>query len=107
MHRAARMLPVRTSGTVLCLASACAFGAMGVFGKLAYENGATVGTLLSVRFPLAALLFWALGAAPPGPLPARAAVVRGAGRRARARRPAAARPADRGRARRGLLRRAG
>jgi drug/metabolite transporter (DMT)-like permease len=57
------MPPVRTSGTVLCLASACAFGAMGVFGKLAYENGATVGTLLSVRFTLAALLFWALGAA--------------------------------------------
>jgi drug/metabolite transporter (DMT)-like permease len=56
------MRPVRSSGTVLCLASACAFGAMGVFGKLAYENGATVGTLLSVRFTLAALLFWALGA---------------------------------------------
>jgi drug/metabolite transporter (DMT)-like permease len=54
------MRAVRTSGTVLCLASACAFGAMGVFGKLAYENGATVGTLLSVRFTLAAALFWVL-----------------------------------------------
>jgi drug/metabolite transporter (DMT)-like permease len=53
---------VRASGTVLCLASACAFGAMGVFGKLAYDNGATVGTLLSVRFVLAAALFWLLGA---------------------------------------------
>src|SRR5512132_2149289 len=51
---------MRTSGTVLCLASACAFGAMGVFGKLAYDNGATVGTLLSVRFTLAAALFWVL-----------------------------------------------
>ena len=31
---------------------------MGIFGKLAYDEGATVGTLLSVRFVLAALLFW-------------------------------------------------
>jgi drug/metabolite transporter (DMT)-like permease len=33
---------------------------MGIFGKLAYEQGATVGTLLAVRFLLAAALFWAL-----------------------------------------------
>jgi drug/metabolite transporter (DMT)-like permease len=51
---------MRTSGTVLCLASGAAFGAMGVFGKLAYDEGATVGTLLAVRFSLAALMFWAL-----------------------------------------------
>jgi drug/metabolite transporter (DMT)-like permease len=43
-----------------CLASASAFGAMGVLGKLAYDDGATVGTLLSVRFLLAAVLFWML-----------------------------------------------
>jgi drug/metabolite transporter (DMT)-like permease len=43
-----------------CLSSAAAFGAMGVLGKLAYEDGATVGTLLAVRFALAALLFWGL-----------------------------------------------
>src|SRR3954449_11794631 len=54
---------MRFSGTALCLISAAAFGTMGVFGKLAYENGATVGTLLSVRFVLAAALFWVLGAA--------------------------------------------
>jgi drug/metabolite transporter (DMT)-like permease len=42
------------------LASAAAFGAMAVLGKLAYEQGATVGTLLSLRFVLAALLFWML-----------------------------------------------
>ena len=47
-------------GALLCLASAVAFGAMGIFGKLAYEHGATVGTLLAVRFLLAAALFWAL-----------------------------------------------
>jgi drug/metabolite transporter (DMT)-like permease len=33
---------------------------MGVLGKLAYDDGATVGTLLSVRFGLAAAVFWAL-----------------------------------------------
>jgi drug/metabolite transporter (DMT)-like permease len=47
-------------GTLLCLASAAAFGAMGVFGRLAYDDGATVGTLLTVRFVLAAMLCWAL-----------------------------------------------
>jgi len=44
----------------MCLGSGAAFGAMAVFGKLAYGEGATVGTLLSVRFALAAVLFWAL-----------------------------------------------
>jgi drug/metabolite transporter (DMT)-like permease len=47
-------------GALLCLASAVAFGAMAIFGKLAYADGATVGTLLSVRFVLAAALFWML-----------------------------------------------
>jgi drug/metabolite transporter (DMT)-like permease len=51
---------VPSPGTLLCLASAAAFGAMAVFGKLAYDNGATVGTLLAVRFLLAAALFWVL-----------------------------------------------
>jgi drug/metabolite transporter (DMT)-like permease len=46
------------TGALLCLASAAAFGAMGVFGKLAYDEGATVGTLLAARFGLAALLLW-------------------------------------------------
>jgi drug/metabolite transporter (DMT)-like permease len=54
------MPAVRSSGTLLCLASAAGFGAMAAFGKLAYDEGATVGTLLSVRFTLAALLFWLL-----------------------------------------------
>lgn len=51
---------MRSSGTLLCVGSAAAFGAMAVLGKLAYDEGATVGTLLSVRFVLAAALFWAL-----------------------------------------------
>jgi drug/metabolite transporter (DMT)-like permease len=50
-------------GTLFCLGSGAAFGAMGIFGKLAYDEGATVGTLLSVRFTLAATLFLLAGAA--------------------------------------------
>jgi drug/metabolite transporter (DMT)-like permease len=48
------------TGAILCLASAAAFGAMGIFGKLAYDEGATVGTLLATRFTIAAAIFWAL-----------------------------------------------
>ena len=48
-------------GAALCLASAASFGAMGIFGRLAYDEGATVGTLLAVRFALAAALFWVSG----------------------------------------------
>jgi len=44
----------------MCLGSGAAFGAMAIFGKLAYGEGATVGTLLAVRFVLAAALFWTL-----------------------------------------------
>ena len=47
-------------GVLFCLASAAAFGAMGIFGKLAYDEGATVGTLLATRFVLAAALMWLL-----------------------------------------------
>jgi drug/metabolite transporter (DMT)-like permease len=43
-----------------CLAAATAFGAMGVLGKLSYDEGATVGTLLSLRFAIAAAVFWVL-----------------------------------------------
>lgn len=48
------------TGVLLCLGSAAAFGTMGIFGKLAYDAGATVGTLLAVRFALAAAVFWVL-----------------------------------------------
>jgi drug/metabolite transporter (DMT)-like permease len=49
-----------STGTLMCLGSGAAFGAMAIFGKLAYDDGATVGTLLAVRFALAAVMFWAL-----------------------------------------------
>jgi drug/metabolite transporter (DMT)-like permease len=45
-------------GALLCLASAVCFGAMAVFGKLAYDAGVGVTTLLCVRFVLAALALW-------------------------------------------------
>jgi drug/metabolite transporter (DMT)-like permease len=44
----------------MCIGSGAAFGAMAVFGKLAYGDGVTVGTLLAVRFAIAAVLFWIL-----------------------------------------------
>jgi drug/metabolite transporter (DMT)-like permease len=50
-------------GPVLCLLSAAAFGAMGIFGKLAYDAGVEVGDLLLVRFALAAALMLAVAAA--------------------------------------------
>jgi drug/metabolite transporter (DMT)-like permease len=53
------------SGVVLCVTSAAAFGAMGIFGKLAYEEGATTGTLLATRFAVAAALFWLATLASP------------------------------------------
>lgn len=47
-------------GTALCVLSACAFGAMAIFAKEAYAAGASVVTLLSIRFLLAAALFWVI-----------------------------------------------
>jgi drug/metabolite transporter (DMT)-like permease len=54
---------MRSSGTLSCIAAGAGFGAMGVLGKLAYDDGVTVGTLLAARFALAAVVFWALMAA--------------------------------------------
>jgi drug/metabolite transporter (DMT)-like permease len=53
-------LLVRSSGTLFSLASGAAFGSMAIFGKLAYDEGANVGTLLAARFIVGAVLFWAL-----------------------------------------------
>ena len=67
------------AGTLFCLASAAAFGAMAIFGKLAYEEGVTVGTLLAVRFVLAATLFWLFAVASGGVRDLRALPRRDAG----------------------------
>jgi drug/metabolite transporter (DMT)-like permease len=55
--------PMPALGIAFCLLSAAGFGAMGIFGKLAFDEGVTVGTLLSARFVWAALLFWVVVAA--------------------------------------------
>lgn len=58
--------PARTTpslgGLLLCAASAASFGAMAVFGKLAFEAGVGVITLLAVRFSLSAAVLAPLGA---------------------------------------------
>jgi drug/metabolite transporter (DMT)-like permease len=58
--------PARTAtplvGALLCAASAAGFGAMAVFGKLAYDAGVGVLTVLAVRFCLAAAVLVALSA---------------------------------------------
>jgi drug/metabolite transporter (DMT)-like permease len=56
-------------GALLCAASAASFGAMAVFGKLAYEAGVGVLTLLVVRFCLATALLAALNGLRGRPLP--------------------------------------
>jgi drug/metabolite transporter (DMT)-like permease len=52
--------PVRPDrlGIVLVLASSAAFGANAIFAKLSYGEGASVGEFLSVRFTIAAVVFW-------------------------------------------------
>jgi drug/metabolite transporter (DMT)-like permease len=59
---------MRPLGSLLCLTSAAAFGANGIFGKLAYDHGVTVGTLLATRFLVAAALFWAVALSARGSL---------------------------------------
>ena len=59
-------------GPLLCLVSAACFGAMAIFGKFAYDAGVSPGTLLLIRFTLAAVLLGALLLARPAlrsPLP--------------------------------------
>ena len=50
---------VSRSGASFVLASAVAFGVMPVFGKLAFDAGISVATLLVVRFAIAAPVLWA------------------------------------------------
>lgn len=53
-------------GPALCLLSAACFGAMAIFGKLAYASGVTPETLLMVRFGVAAGLLAMLLLLRPG-----------------------------------------
>ena len=53
-------------GSALCIASAIAFGAMAIFGKLAYDAGVGLLTLLFVRFLIAAPVLWLAALRRPG-----------------------------------------
>ena len=59
------------AGVALVIASACFFGSLGVFGKLAYRLGLSTPQLLSYRFGLAALLLWVAAAVTRQGLPPR------------------------------------
>lgn len=52
--------PGHRTGVALCLLSAVGFGCMAIFAKYAYRAGFDVVTLLSLRFLLAAAVFWAV-----------------------------------------------
>jgi drug/metabolite transporter (DMT)-like permease len=65
------------TGALLVLASAVAFGVMPVFGKLAFEAGVSVATLLAVRFTIAAPVLWALAGVRGFPRLPRTVVLRG------------------------------
>jgi drug/metabolite transporter (DMT)-like permease len=58
-------------GVGLVLLSACCFGTLAIFGKLAYRLGLTTPQLLTYRFVLAAALMWAIVALTRQPLPPR------------------------------------
>ena len=71
-------LPVgnrNAAGVALIIGSACCFGTLGVFGKLAYRLGLTTPQLLSYRFALAALLLWLAAAVMRQGLPPRRSLV--------------------------------
>jgi drug/metabolite transporter (DMT)-like permease len=63
------------AGVALVIGSACFFGTLGVFGKLAYRLGLTTPQLLSYRFALAALLVWLASALMRQGLPSRRSLV--------------------------------
>jgi len=50
----------RRTGIALCIASAAAFGALPIFGKVALDGGANVVTLLFFRFLTATSILWLL-----------------------------------------------
>ena len=64
-------------GVAACVVSALGFGAMAIFAKEAYGAGVDVLTLLSCRFLLAALVFWAIVVARGTRLPSRRVLLSG------------------------------
>lgn len=56
----------RSAGVLLCVASAMAYGATGIFGKLAIDEGLSVAGMLAARFAIAAVVLWVIVAAMGG-----------------------------------------
>jgi len=50
----------RRTGFLLCIGSAAAFGALPIFGKVAFDHDANVVTFLFVRFTIATACMWAI-----------------------------------------------
>lgn len=53
----------RRVGFILCIASAASFGALPIFGKVAFDHDVNVVTFLFVRFSVASAVLWLLVAA--------------------------------------------
>ena len=49
---------IRLIGFIEIISASICFGFLGIFGKLAFNNGISVGELLTYRFILAAFLLW-------------------------------------------------
>jgi drug/metabolite transporter (DMT)-like permease len=78
---AVRVASPARAGAVLCLVSAAGFGVAAVIAKQAYSAGVTVPMMLTLRFGVAAALFWAIVAfrRPARPAPRVLAVCIGLG----------------------------
>jgi drug/metabolite transporter (DMT)-like permease len=63
------------AGVALIIGSACCFGTLGVFGKVAYRLGLTTPQLLSYRFAMAAVLLWLVVAVTRQGLPPRRSLI--------------------------------
>lgn len=73
-----RRVNARAVGTLLCVVSACSYGATGVLGKLAYDEGLSVSGLLAARFLIASVILWIIVAAIGGAVrPSRRGAVAG------------------------------
>src|SRR3954467_3911943 len=82
IRRAEMPFMQQRTGALLVLASAVAFGVMPIFGKLSFEAGVGVATLLFVRFAIAAPVLWVAvvlrGALPRAGVPVLRALALGA-----------------------------
>ncbi|MCA1670483.1 MAG: DMT family transporter [Thermomicrobia bacterium] len=64
-------------GVLCCIMAATAYSVTAIFAKLAYAAGVNVMTLLTVRYLIAATLFWLLIPRFGGRMPPRATITRG------------------------------